>query len=113
MTRKQDKVISLITELASTFINRESNRESLITVTYADISPNLKSSTIYLSVYPEAKEDTAIEFLKRKRSEFREFVKNNSRLRVLPVFEFDIDRGEKNRQKIDELSREAGADESF
>lgn len=104
MTRKQDKVISLIVELAANFINRESSRQSMITVTYADLSPNLKKSTIYLSVFPESEEAVALDFLRRKRSEFREYAKLNSRLRVLPVFDFEIDKGEKNRQKIESLS---------
>lgn len=104
MAHKQDKVSSLISTLASDFINRESNRESLVTITYADISPNLKNSTIFFTVFPEEKEKTALDFLKRKRSEFREFVREHSRLRVLPVFDFEVDLGEKNRQKIDRLS---------
>ena len=104
MARKQDKVSSLIVELANDFLNRESNRESLVTITYADISPNLKKSTIYFTAFPENKENTALEFLKRKRSEFREFVRDHSKLRVLPVFDFEIDLGEKNRQRIEEIS---------
>lgn len=104
MPRKQDKVSSLIVELANDFINRESNRESLVTITYADVSPNLKNSTIFFTVFPEDKENTALEFLKRKRSDFREFAKTHSRLRVLPTFDFEIDLGEKNRQRIEEIS---------
>jgi ribosome-binding factor A len=105
MSRKQEKVISLIMAMASEFINREASKKVLITVTGADISPNLHDSTIYITVFPEDKEKDSMDFLKRKRSDLREFVRSHSKLRVLPVFDFEIDLGEKNRQRIDELSR--------
>ncbi len=43
--------------------------------------------------------------MKRKRAEFREFFKGKARMRALPFFDFEIDKGEKNRQKIDEIAR--------
>jgi len=104
MTRKQDKEISLIISLANDFISRESNRQTLITITRADIAPKLDKSTIYISVFPDKDEALALDFLKRKRSDLRNFVKEKSRLRVIPMFDFAIDLGEKNRQRIDEIS---------
>ena len=43
-------------------------------------------------------------FAKRKRSEFREYLKKHSALQRLPTVDFEIDYGEKNRQRIDEIS---------
>ena len=42
-----------------------------------------------------------MEFAKRKQKEFKEFVKDNSKLGRIPLLDFEIDAGEKNRQKID------------
>ena len=56
-----------------------------------------------ITVFPEIHEKTALEFAKRKRSEFKEFVKENSKLGRIPMMDFEIDFGEKNRQKIDSL----------
>ena len=44
-------------------------------------------------------------FLKRKRSDFRDFVKDNARLARIPFFDFEIDKGEKNRRQVEEASK--------
>lgn len=89
--------------MAGEFLARESNRTSLITVTRADMSPDLKRGTIYISVLPESEEKKALEFAKRNLSEFREYVRSKSVLRYLPVFDFELDIGEKNRQRVSEI----------
>ncbi len=90
--------------LAAEFLEAHSNRQSMLTITRADVSPNLSSAIIYFTVFPENYEDTALDFAKRKRTEFRSFVKTRSHLRRLPFFEFKIDHGEKNRQELDKMS---------
>lgn len=91
--------------MAGEFLARESNRTSLITVTHADMSPDLKRGTIYLSVLPESEEQKALEFAKRNLTEFREYVREKSVLRFLPVFDFELDMGEKNRQRVSDLMK--------
>lgn len=104
MTLRQDRVSSLIKNLAGEFLQREAGKASMITVIKTDISRDLKNATIYFSVFPEDKEVPALDFAKRKRTEFREFFRKRSKLRVVPFFDFEIDLGEKNRQKIDGLT---------
>ena len=53
---------------------------------------------------PVDKEKAAYDFLKRMRSEFRTYLMGKARMRRIPFFDFEIDGGEKNRQKIDEIS---------
>jgi ribosome-binding factor A len=103
MTTRNEKVTNQIKELAATFFGRENNRTSLITVTSATCSPDMKRATIFITVLPNAKEKLALEFVKRKRGELREFLKNNMQVKIIPFLEVNIDLGEKNRQKIDEL----------
>lgn len=86
-------------------MGQESSRTSLITVTSASVSPDLKRATIFITALPESKEKTALLFAKRKRGEMREFLKKYMHTKVVPFLEVEIDRGEKNRQKIDELLR--------
>ena len=102
---RKDKVSNYIKELAAEFLGKENNRTSLITVTSADCSPDLKKATIYITVLPTEKEKVALEFVKRKRPEFRDFLKKNMQTKNIPFIDFAIDLGEKNRQKIDELLR--------
>ncbi len=103
--QRNDRMANLIKELAASFLGRENNKTSLITVTSATCSPDLKRATIYITVLPETKEQNALEFAKRKRPELREFLKKNMTTKIIPFIDIMIDLGEKNRQKIDELLR--------
>jgi len=106
MTNRNEKVANIIKELAAQFLGRENNRTSLVTVTSANVSPDLKRATIFITVLPTDKENLALEFTKRKRPELREFLKKNLEIKTIPFIDFAIDLGEKNRQRIDELLRE-------
>jgi len=101
---KDERLLELTKNLVAEYIGRESNRQSLITVTSAVISDRLDKVTILVTVLPESYEETAITFLRRQASEIREYVKNNARIGRIPFLTFDIDSGEKNRQRIDQLS---------
>jgi|SRR3989344_4509 len=102
---RHTQVSEAIAHLAGDFLARESTVKALITVTHADISPTFKEATIYFSVLPQTMEGAALKFVRRARSDFREFLKKHSLLHPLPIVDFAIDLGEKNRQRIDELTR--------
>jgi ribosome-binding factor A len=102
---RTEKVANLIKELSAQFIERESNGTSLVTVTYATCSPDLKRATIFITVFPEDKEKAALDFAKRNRGELRDYLKKNIEIKNIPFVDIEIDKGEKNRQKIDELLR--------
>ena len=106
MSERNEKVANQIKELAAEFLGRENNRTSLVTVTAATCSPDLKRGTIYITVLPTDREHDALEFAKRKRPELREYLKKNMPIKIIPFIDIAIDLGEKNRQKIDELLRE-------
>ena len=105
MSERSEKIREAIRINAAEFLMRESNRQSLVTVTRADMSRDLKTATVYFSVLPEKYEESALNFAKRKRPDFREYLKEHGVLRYLPTVDFALDMGEKNRQKIDELTR--------
>jgi len=98
---KQERLRTEIRRLANEFLIRESNRLSIITVTGVDVDREAERAIISVSILPEGKEEAAIDFLKRSRSDFRDYVKEKARLSRIPFFDFEIDRGEKNRQKIE------------
>ncbi len=105
MAIKDEILKDLIKKVAGEFIQKESNYTSLITITDVSLAERGKRSNIFFTVLPENKEEAVLDFLKRKRSDFREFFKGRSRMRALPFFDFEIDKGEKNRQHIDEIAR--------
>ena len=100
----EEKLQEELTHRAAEYINRESNRLSLVTVTRTMLSRDGKRADILISVFPQEREEEALWFLKRKRSDFRTFLKQHTRLGRLPRIDFAIDEGEKNRQRIDALS---------
>ena len=99
------QVAEIIAQRAADYFARESNRRSLITVTRADISPDLKNITIFISVLPESEETQVLHFARRNRTDFRDYLKTHAVLKMLPTVDFEIDYGEKNRQRIDDLTR--------
>lgn len=102
-TVRQEKLSELLRHQAAKFVEENSNRVSLITITSADISADLKNANVFFTVLPENKEEEVLNFLRRKRSEFKSYVKKNLKLKRIPFFDFQIDKGEKNRQRIEEL----------
>ena len=106
MTERNIRVAELIKDTAAVFLNRESNRLSLITVIRATISKDFKNATVFFTVYPQEKEEEALHFAKRKRSDFKTYLKSHLHLKRIPFVDFEIDAGEKHRQKIDEISRD-------
>lgn len=90
-------------EGAAEFLSREANREPLITVTGTSLSQDHKRARIFMTVFPESGERTALQFANRNIGEFKTFLKTRVR-GILPYYlEFVIDKGEKNRQRLDEL----------
>lgn len=104
-SQRQLQVEQQVLGIAQDFFQRESSGASMITVTRADISRDMKHGTIFITVLPEDKEDAAINFAKRMRSELRHFVMKRLPVKVIPFFEVEIDYGEKNRLHVDELLR--------
>ncbi len=105
MSDRTEKVANYIKELTAEFLGRENNRTSLITVTSANCSPDLKRATVFITVLPTEKERVALEFAKRQRPALREFLKKNMTTKNIPFIDIAIDLGEKHRQRIDELLR--------
>jgi ribosome-binding factor A len=102
--KKDARLKELIMSFAGAFIQRESNGTSLVTVTDVAIADNGKFATIFFTVLPLNKEKAAYEFLKRSRGDFRTYFMEKAHMGRIPFFDFEIDGGEKNRQKIDEIS---------
>lgn len=104
-SKRQVQISLEIRGIAQDFFQRESSGASLITVTNAEVSADMKHGTIFITVLPENKEAAALDFAKRMRSELRHTVMKRLPVKVIPFFEVEIDYGEKNRQHIDELLR--------
>jgi len=103
---KRVRTAGELQRLASEFIRDNGGKTSLITVTRVDISPTGKEAKIFFTTLPENQEDTVLKFLIRKSPEFKRFIRDNSRIGFVPHIDFKIDYGERNRQRLDEISKE-------
>lgn len=106
MDHRAEKISNNIKELIGAFIEENSNRQSMITITNVHLTSDFKKVTLFVTVFPEQSENAGLDFLKRQRSDARDYLKKHSRLARLPFIDFEIDKGEKARQRIDEISRE-------
>jgi len=103
---KHDRIQEILLRLSAEFVRDNATSASLLTVTRVELSPTGKEAKIYFTTMPENEEDTALKFLIRKTPEFKKYIKDESRLGFVPHIDFKIDYGERNRQRLDELSRE-------
>ncbi len=105
-SRRQNKVAEQIVHHAADFLARSIKAGgSLVTVTRANISPDLKNVSIFVSILPKSHEDEMLVSLKRLRTDVHDYLKEKTALRNVPTVDFVIDYGEENRQRIDELTR--------
>jgi len=100
---RNEKIKNNIKELAALYIEKEAGPTSLITVTRVVISDDSKRVIIMISVLPREKEKAAYGFIKRNLGELRKHITKNLRINPIPFLDVQIDEGEKNRQKIDDL----------
>ncbi len=101
---KKEKMGEIIHRLAADFVLRESTPSSLITITRVVLNESAKVADIYFTTLPDKQQDTALKFLERKGSEFMFFVRDKSKIGIVPHLRWKIDYGERNRQRLDEIS---------
>lgn len=86
-----ERVIEALQHAASEFINKVSNRRSMITVTSVRLDKKRVRADIFVSVYPEGETHAATDFLNRQRTEFRDYLKKHIRMRSIPKVAFLAD----------------------
>ena len=102
---KREVIAEIIHRLAAQFVLEEGSDASLLTITRVEISPTGKEAKVFFTTLPESEENTALKFLERKTPEFKRYVRDKSRIGMVPHIDFKIDYGERNRQRLDELSK--------
>ena len=102
---RNDRIAEALRATVAEFFAREAGRQSLITVTRVQMAEDGHRAVIFMSVFPDDAEESALAFAQRSRSELSAPFKAHVRGAALPHIEFRIDSGEKNRQRLDELSQ--------
>lgn len=102
---RSEKIAQEIAQFAAEFFERESNRQSLITVTRAVLSRDSGLATIYISVLPESAEEDVLSFVRRNRPQLRHALQKRIPAARIPTIDVVLDEGEKHRREIDDLLR--------
>ncbi|OGG44639.1 hypothetical protein A2841_00735 [Candidatus Kaiserbacteria bacterium RIFCSPHIGHO2_01_FULL_48_10] len=91
--RRNDRLLSSLSQAVAEFISRESNRTSLITVTRVELANHDSLARVFVSVLPPEQGHAAIDFLTRQEREARDFLKKRIEMRILPKLVFQLDPG--------------------
>ena len=101
---KSEKIRESIRHIAAEFLTEHDEGTALVTVTDVVLSPKADRATILITILPAEKEKEALKFAERQLSPLRHRIGERLSIHHLPFLSFAIDIGEKNRQKIEELS---------
>lgn len=101
--QRDQRIEGEIARAAGERIARESNRTSLVTVTRVMLSEDGARAQIFISVLPENQEEAARDFIKRNLGEVRRYLSETSKIGRAPTLSVEIDRGEKNRARVEEI----------
>jgi ribosome-binding factor A len=102
-SRREEKIASLLKKLVSDFLARLELNKSIVTITSIELSKDLKFAKVFVSIYPEKEDEKILDIIKSGKSGIKKYIRSKTRLKFLPDLEFNIDKGERNRQKIEEL----------
>jgi ribosome-binding factor A len=102
--QRREQISQAIAAALSDFIARESNRTSLITITRVLLEDNLTTATALITVLPDSAQNDVLHFLRRNRGEARSYLSKRGTIGRVPLIDFAIDTGERNRQRIEELT---------
>src|ERR1041385_5018556 len=100
MDNRNERATQLIRKSAEEYIAREAGPQSLITVTQANLSSDIAHATVYITVFPEEKEDAALALMQRHVEEYKAFLRTRAKLPRVPHVEFKIDQGQKNFERL-------------
>jgi ribosome-binding factor A len=81
-------------------------RIGFVTVTGVDLSPDLKSARIFVSILKEEERDSTLEALNSSRTFMRSILAKRLRMKFIPHLEFNLDASIDYGFKIDKILRE-------
>lgn len=104
MGHQQEKVNELLREKLAQIIAAEIPLENgLITITNVDCSPDMRYATIKISVLPEKVSLSALRKVRHTNSLFSKVLRQETRLRQIPKFNWVLDVTERRAAIIEDL----------
>lgn len=101
--KKKEKLVSLLAEIAASFVRFEVDPKAMVTVTRTELSDDSKTAKFLISVFPKEKEREILTSLNKKNSVFKNYLRTKTRMKFLPSALFDLDRSWEIELKIDKI----------
>ena len=101
-----------VSEILRRLKDRAPDLKGLISVTEADVAPDLKTAYIYVSIYgaSEAESKRSFEILQENAGFIRHELSQVMRMRTVPALTFRMDRSMEYGSKMDELFKKINKD---
>ena len=101
-SRRAQKLNDLLKEVVGEllFRNIDIARDTLITISRADTSSDLKNSTIYITVFPENKEESVLTSIQKQIYILQKTLNRTLRTKPVPKLRFELDKIAKAEQKV-------------
>ncbi len=94
-----------ISEILRRMKDRQPDLKGIISVTEADVAPDLKTANIYISIYAKSEEEKLRSFavIKELAGQIRHELSKVMKMRTVPALSFRMDGGMEYGSKMDEL----------
>ncbi|OGZ14623.1 MAG: hypothetical protein A3G11_02060 [Candidatus Lloydbacteria bacterium RIFCSPLOWO2_12_FULL_51_9] len=107
MTPRQEKLNVHVRTIIAEFLRKEFGTSPLVSVTELFVARGLQSARALITVFPAHEEERVCAVLKKRQGALRQYLALHTRMKYVPEVFFEIDRGEQNRQRIEELLKES------
>ena len=104
MSKRTDQVSQLLISEVNNIIVRdvELPRDSLVTLTRAEVAPDLKSATLFISVLPDTKQGSALAALQKTSGHIQHLLNRKLTMKFVPRISWEIDSGELKRRAVED-----------
>ncbi|NLH98385.1 MAG: 30S ribosome-binding factor RbfA [Chthonomonadales bacterium] len=111
-TVRQEQIARLMVEEISAMLLRDLKdpRLSMVTITHAEISRDLRHARVYVSVMEPDRQQEALDGLRSASGYIRGEFTRRARLRIAPEIDFRPDKGIEHGARIFELLKEIEAE---
>jgi len=113
-SRRQKRVSSLIKEeLSSLFLEiRQDSFPGLVTITRVEMSKDLKTAHVYLSLYGFKEKEKVLDSLESRKGFFRKAIASRTKLKYNPMLIFYLDKSPEYEERIDKIIEDLKKNES-
>lgn len=95
------RLSSLLSRKVAEYFKAEMDLPGLVSISFVDVSPNMQSATVWLSIYA-ADEDEVMQKLKAEKGPMRRYLTKELRTKYIPMLKFKIDSSQEHAQNISE-----------